>query len=127
MTGGICWYCHWGWAKPVAEIYIEAIKRLEGYDRPLLYGPSHIVWEDENWDDDSLQYCLDNIEKEKDNFFQEELDVVRWSLEELLKIPQEQREVCPDDYDDCHPANYPPVQEVMSPAEMYQRCEEVSK
>jgi len=22
---GICWYCHWGWAKPVADIYDEAL------------------------------------------------------------------------------------------------------
>jgi len=45
----ICWYCHWGWAEPVVEIYLEALKCLDGNCGPLLGPISHIVWADENF------------------------------------------------------------------------------
>jgi hypothetical protein len=104
--GEICWYCHWGWAKPVADIYSQALEKLGGYEMALHYGPAHIVWEDENWD--SVTWCLENFDKYKGDKSEEELEVVRWSLEELAKIPLEQREIEPEDYDGENPQNYPP-------------------
>ncbi|GAH80793.1 unnamed protein product, partial [marine sediment metagenome] len=56
-----CWYCHWGWAKPVAEIYTAALAALDGDSSLLEYGPSHIVWADENWD--WAERSLENFEK----------------------------------------------------------------
>jgi len=108
---GICWYCYWGWAKPVAEIYLEAVKKLSGNHRPLIFGPSHIVWEDENFD--AVQRCLDNFDHWKGDFTDSDLEVVRWSLEELNKIPLDERDIIPEDYDEEHPELYPPKVEVI--------------
>ena len=108
---GICWYCYWGWAKPVAEIYTAALEALGGDSDPLHFGPAHIVWEDENWD--SARWCLDNFEKYPGDNSAEELAIVRWSLEELEKLPIEQREIEPEDYDGQHPERYPPTVEVV--------------
>jgi hypothetical protein len=47
---GICWFCYWGWPKPVADIYLKALAKLDGYDSPLHFGPAHIIWDDENFD-----------------------------------------------------------------------------
>src|SRR3990170_4665508 len=38
---GICWYCYWGWPKPVAEIYQSALRELAGDESPLHYGMGH--------------------------------------------------------------------------------------
>jgi hypothetical protein len=108
---GICWYCYWGWAKPVAEIYEEAVKRLNGDDTPLHFGPSHIVWDDENFD--CAEACLKDFDKYTEGYTEEELNVVRWSLEELVKLPLKARDPEPDDYDDEHPEFYPPNCEVV--------------
>lgn len=109
----ICWYCHWGWARPVAEIYLEALRRLDGDESPLHYGPSHIVWEDENFD--CAEICLEDFDKSplRDDYSSEELAVVRWSLEELAKIPADDREAAPDEYDGIHPELFPPKVEVI--------------
>jgi len=107
---GQCWWCHWGWPKPIREIYDRAISALGGYDAPLHFGPSHVVWEDENWD--SAQWCLDHFEEwrvnwNKGRYSDEELEVVRRSLVELAAVPEEfKRE--PDGYDDENPGCYPP-------------------
>ena len=108
-----CWYCHWGWAKPVADIYKEACKRLGGATNPLHFGPSHIVWEDENFADSHVQFCLDNFDKLADNLTAHEKEVVYWSLSALLEIPENQRDIWPDDYDGENPENYPPTCEVV--------------
>ena len=108
---GICWYCYWGWPKPVSDIYQEALRRLDGDDFPLKFGPSHIVWEDENFD--SAEWCLEHFDEHKGDYGDEVLEVVRWSLDELAKLPLEAREVIPDDYDDEHPEQYPPTIEVV--------------
>ena len=70
MFGSICWWCHWGWPKAVAEIYRRAQKDidalLDGWPKAendwtypgwpscgetaLEFGPGHVVWSDENWD-----------------------------------------------------------------------------
>jgi hypothetical protein len=103
---GICWYCHWGWPKVVADIYKEAVKKLGGNSDPLHYGPSHIVWSDENFD--SAEWCLENFDGYGVRLSEKEKVVVRWSLEELAKIPMNEREVEPEDYDGQNPQNYPP-------------------
>lgn len=102
---GICWYCHWGWSKPVKDIYNQAVIKL-GWEGPLHYGPSHIVWEDENFD--SAEWCLENFDKYKRDYTEEELAVVRWSLEELAKIPLCIRCPQPVDYDEENPNLFPP-------------------
>lgn len=101
-----CYYCYWGWSKPVYDIYKEAVKLLGGADSVLHFGPSHIVWEDENWD--SAKWCLEHFEEYSGPYSKEELDVCRWSLEELEKVPLELRCIEPEDYDGEHPELFPP-------------------
>ena len=103
----ICWYCYWGWAKPVYDIYQQAVEKLGGDNSPLVFGPSHIVWEDENWD--QVDWCLDHFNEFKNDFSEEDLTVVRWSLEELAKLPLSQRDIEPEDYDGENPDQYPPA------------------
>lgn len=110
-----CWYCYWGWGKPVVDIYAEAVRRLNGDRDPLHFGPSHVVWEDENFD--CAQICLDSMNKSPDtDYTEEQLAVVRWSLEELQKLPENVREPEPQAYADADdspnenfPAEYPPA------------------
>lgn len=106
----VCWYCYWGWAKPVAEIYQESLKRLDGNSFPLLYGPAHVVWEDENFD--LAELCLRTFESQGNGYTDSQLDIVRWSLEQLIKLPPEDRCIEPSDYDGEHPEMYPPTVEV---------------
>lgn len=102
----ICWYCHWGWAKAVAKIYKTALAKLNGDSNPLLFGPAHIVWEEENFD--YAELCLEDFEKYRGHYTDAELAIVEWSLEELARLPLGEREIEPDDYDGEHPENYPP-------------------
>jgi len=104
---GICWYCHWGWPKPVAAIYEKALDALEGDDSPLLYGPGHIVWADENFH--SAEWCLEHFEDHTGDRGEADLAIVRQSLEELAKLPLDVRCVEPEDYDEEHPENFPPL------------------
>jgi hypothetical protein len=39
------------WPISVLDIYWEASERLDGNISPLKWGPSHIVWEDESFED----------------------------------------------------------------------------
>jgi len=103
---GICWYCHWGWPKVVADIYDKALSELDGYDSPLHFGPAHIVWEDENFD--SAEWCLEHFDEYTGDYSLEDLAIVKRSLEELAAVPVNDRCVEPDDYDDEHPALFPP-------------------
>lgn len=86
----ICWDRYWGWAKPVADIYEEAIRRLGGVSTALHYGPAHIVWEDENWN--SVDWCLEHFDEYLHGILETEAIVIRWSLEELAKIPLAERD-----------------------------------
>jgi hypothetical protein len=108
---GICWFCYWGWPKPVADIYLKALEKLNGYEAPLHYGPAHVVWDDENFD--CAQVCLDDFDRYSDGFTKEEMDIVRESLVELAELPESDYEIIPDDYDDEHPELYPPTVEVV--------------
>lgn len=107
---GICWYCYWGWPKPVAEIYQKALKDLDGYEDPLQFGPGHIVWSDENFD--SAEWCLEHFDEYKSDYSDEELVIVKRSLQELAILPENVRCVEPEDYDDEHPELYPPPSDV---------------
>ena len=106
-----CWSCYWGWPKPVAEIYQRALKDLDGYDTPLKFGPSHVVWEDENFD--AAEACLEAFDEEQYDYSEAELQIVRRSLDELARLPIEVRCIEPEDYDGVNPQNYPPSVEVV--------------
>lgn len=107
----ICWYCHWGWPKPVAEIYQEALAALDGDEMPLHYGPAHVVWEDENFD--LAQACLDDFNERQYDYSAGQLAVVRRSLEQLAALPESAWNAEPADYDGFHPENYPPTVEMV--------------
>ena len=113
-----CWYCHWGWPKPIMDIYDKALAALR--DLPdigdgeiaLLYGPAHIVWEDENFQ--SAQWCLDNFDEYRGNHSDAAMAIVRTSLKELLLVDKEFKSE-PDAYFDASaddseadPHDYPP-------------------
>jgi len=104
---GECWYCYWGWAKPVKKIFDEASEKLQG-DHFLCYGPAHIVWDDENFDDSSIKFCIDNFDKYADKLNTEEKEIVMWSLTELIKVPVAERCIVPEEYAEEHPENFPP-------------------
>lgn len=71
-------------------IFLQAAEKLgAGYSLPLEFGPAHIVWNDYNFG--SAEWCLENFPETHDNATAEQLAIVRWSLEELVKIPMERR------------------------------------
>lgn len=99
----LCWYCHWGWPAPVAEIYRRYADIYGG--EALQYGPAHIVWADENFDRGSIQWCLDHWDEYRRD---DGCDAIRQSLVELLAIPDEIRDPRPPEYDGEHPERFPP-------------------
>jgi hypothetical protein len=107
-----CWYCYWGWAEPVARIFREAVESLGGDENPLLYGPGHIVWEDENFNRSSVEFCLRQCDEKPAaswDMSADALAAVRASLEALLALPDAAREVQPEGYDGENPQDYPPA------------------
>lgn len=104
--GGYCWYCYWGWPDYIMDIYQRALKDLEYDEFPLLYGPGHIVWDDENFD--SAEWCLEHFEEYRGGYSEEDLAIVRRSLEELSRIPLDKRCIEPEDYEGEHPELFPP-------------------
>jgi hypothetical protein len=105
----MCWYCHWGWPRPVADIYIKAVREIGDYG-PMHYGPGHVVWNDENFD--SAQWCLATFERYSGNYSPDDLLIVRRSLEELAALPQSAWDIEPPEYDGMNPQDYPPTVEV---------------
>ena len=81
-----------GWSDEVDAVYASALAKLSKMflfhdpENAMLWGPAHIVWEDGNLD--SAQWCIDNFNRNKDDcdYTKQELDIVMWSLVELLKI-----------------------------------------
>ena len=106
MVGSMCYWCHWGWPKPIRDIYDGCVNQLCGNESPLLHGPSHIVWADENWD--SAQWCLDHFNKYKGDYTDDKLRVVRESLERLIAVPDEYKQEPIGFDDDSDPADFPP-------------------
>lgn len=82
-----CYWCKHGWPKPIRDIYGNALDKLDRDARPLLYGPAHVVWEDENFD--SAQWCLDHFGDYTGHFTDKQLAIVRESLVQLLAVPDE--------------------------------------
>lgn len=110
--GHSCWYCFWGWATPVAEIYLESKALLHGDDSALQFGPAHVVWSDENWGTSTIELCLKECENHTD-LDPKDLLIVKNSLIRLLEIPEEVRECEPKDYDGINPGNYPPKTDII--------------
>lgn len=124
-----CYWCYWGWPKPIRDIYDDCVKRAG--DSAMKYGPAHIVWADENWD--SAKWCLDHFDEwvrdwnhEKhhagqlavdhkpvvrewslNRYTNEQLAVVRESLERLIDVPDQFKHE-PEGYDDENPGDFPP-------------------
>lgn len=110
---GICWYCHWGWPKPVADVYAEALAELDGDESPLHDGPAHVVFADENFGDDPVRFSLaecDKPEEYADRFSAADIAIVARALRKMLEIPEEVRCCEPQAYhaDSDHPEKYPP-------------------
>ena len=111
---GICWYCTWGWSKPVVEIY-QRFAPVAGW-AAMHYGAAHIVWDDENFEREHVQSCLDDFDKYKRDYCTPaENDAVRESLIALLALPDDVLAPCPDDYDNENPSAYPPRVEMAFP------------
>ena len=129
---GICWYCYWGWAKPVAEIYVKYSALVSDPCAILDYGPErHIVWADENFETEHIDWCIANAEKwrkhewdagwppdmQSEGLLLADADFLLAveSLKELLGVPEHIRCCAPADYDDLRPENFPPTIELMRP------------
>lgn len=108
---GICWYCHWGWSKPVVDIYRRYLA-IAG-EEAMHYGAAHIVWDDENFEREHVQWCLDHFEQYKrDDATDAENDAVRDSLIALLALSDGELAPKPADYDNEHPDLFPPAVEM---------------
>lgn len=103
----LCWWCYWGWPKPIADIYDDCVEKLGGSSGPLHWGPAHVVWADENWG--SAQQCLDTFDAFcSDYMTEEQLAVVRESLERLVALPAEWKRE-PEGYGEGSvPEDFPP-------------------
>ena len=102
----MCYWCCWGWPKPIREIYEVAVKKCGGYEGALVYGPAHVVWGDENWD--SATYCLDAFNTRREDHSEADLAVVRWSLEQLLLVPDEFKTEPAGYLEGMDPKDFPP-------------------
>jgi hypothetical protein len=125
----ICWYCHWGWPAVVREIHDRyAAMCIHGADG-LHYGPSHVVWDDENFTDHTIIGCIEGAAEHHQEFIGTDTDfgalagrgeseefwnpvqdflMAVMSLLELLQVPEAIRCCEPEDYDLERPENYPP-------------------
>lgn len=98
-----CWWCTWGWPKVIADIYLDALNKLDGDYTPLKFGPAHIVWEDENFN--SAKWCIENFDKNSDNLNEYEKQVVLESLINLENVPNEFKT---EPYSGDEPEKFPP-------------------
>jgi len=85
----MCWYCKWGWPKPVADIYDKYVAL--GAFSAMHWGPSHSVWEDENFARHHVQSTIEDIDNGQfcDGHSPEDIALVRSSMVELLALPDE--------------------------------------
>jgi hypothetical protein len=132
----MCWYCRWGWPKAVADIYLRAERDIDAMipepgpendwtdwdgepscgESALKYGPTHCVWEDENFGGDfefELKECDSPMYA---NWLPGAMDVVRRSVRELLALPESVR-MPRQDYFEEHPDgrtadDFPPPPEI---------------
>lgn len=91
----MCWYCQYGWPKPVADIFNRYA--LMVHEDVLECGPAHIVWGDNNFETHDIEWCLEthrfNRSAKAHELSEFERDAVRKSLIELLEVPESVR--CP--------------------------------
>lgn len=109
-----CFWCNQGWPKPIADIYTKALSELGG-DRDLLkYGPSHIVWADENFEDSHILSCLRHIFNDEycENHTPEQLIIISRSLIDLSAVPEELR-IEPENWDDMQEGDFSPTVEMV--------------
>ena len=93
----------------------KAAAELDDDDHLLRFGPTQVVWEDENFGTDSIRHCMDKFGFAGDlrttaatGLPPDRLAVLHRSLRALLAIPESVR--CePAGYDGENPENYPPV------------------
>jgi hypothetical protein len=107
----ICWYCYWGWPGAIVRIYRKALDKFNGNKEALHYGPAHIVWDDENFDEGSIKWCLKDIEdntKVYNDFSSSDLEIVKESLKDLLCLPKALLHAEPGNYMGKHPELFPP-------------------
>jgi hypothetical protein len=84
----VCPFCKFGWPKQIAEIYQRHIETAG--DSAMHFGPAHVVWEDENFERESVQWCLDHFDEyAREDHIPEEHAAVRQSLIELLALPDD--------------------------------------
>jgi hypothetical protein len=102
---GYCWYCTYGWPKQIADIYHR--HEPTAGESAMHYGPAHVVWDDENFERESVQWCLDHFDDYRGDHSNEALEAVRKSLVELLELPDDVLVPRPD-YDNEHPDEFPP-------------------
>lgn len=108
----ICWTCYWGWPVPVLEVYWRALSALWDVgadDMALKFSFAHIVWEDHNFDDSCIRFCMSQSgESDFQDVPEDERAIVLQSLRELMKIPEDGRCFEPEEYDGKTPALFPP-------------------
>lgn len=103
-----CWYCYWGVAKPVADIYQWAVDNA-GW-QVIEYGPGHIVWSDHNLEDGHIDACIADAEDRifRKRYSAEELGVAVEALKRLRKVPENVRCCEPAEYKGENPELFPP-------------------
>jgi hypothetical protein len=77
-------------AELMEAIYDQAVAKLDGDDCPMEHSFAHIVWGDGNYRNSDIEYCLKAYSDPdfQGKYTQEQMDIVKWSLEEALKIPE---------------------------------------
>lgn len=107
----ICWYCYWGWACEVADLYEAAAADIG--EHILEYGPSHVVLCDENFEDGSIDFCIKACDDPMYDGSYElaDLEKLKGWLLKLKAIPESVRCCEPEAYaeDGDHPGMFPPT------------------
>lgn len=84
------------WENEAKSIFDLHVKLLEDYgysENDLLFGHSHIVWEDHNFESDHIKWCISEIEKSERSWKSDiRTFLVKSSLVHLLHLNK---------YEDC--------------------------
>ncbi len=80
-------------AKSIFNLHVKLLKDYGYSENDLLFGHSHIVWEDYNFESDHIEWCISEIEKSQRCWKSDICTfLVRSSLVHLLQLPK---------YEDC--------------------------
>lgn len=80
------------WPRDVRAIYDDCMARIGAAGESAMhFGPAHIVWEDDNFETEHVQWCLDNFDEYADDLTEAQKQIVRESLRRLLEIPESAR------------------------------------